>query len=714
MKKYILGFLALCVLSLAYVGFVPTNHMPAWAQNIMCPLRPLGDNTNACASTSFVSRVLWPNLYPIDLATCPADASAECTDFGVKLAACEAATGGVVVFPRGTFLVNAGYQVNGACIVRGQGWQLFNGTGTTSTPGTFGTILKQTTTANTILTINSGSNGFQLHDVMFTQTHPVDSGGWAPTAYPPVIINKTAGTVLSNINLFNVNTGFQFGVLSPLAGSGRVIMRDISGNCFNACVDIVVAGDIINIDNTYFHSYLIGSVNTNIIAYSQANAIAVRYAKADTPYLSNHFVYGFNQGVALTDNAQGTISKLKINNYECDHCTIAVLATGTTTIVGIQINNLNYAGDTVTASAGIECLVACEIAGSQWVFVTMQRSGIWCNVACLVSVSNLRVANCNTSNGGFPPIYVTIATGEVIVIGSYQADTGFCTKATAQGLGIIHSGQGSFQDSNFSLQDNVDKTKIGAFQLSGLTTGATRAWTVPDGNFTFGTTDLTQTITGVKTYGSAGAVGRLKIAGTTSGSTILDATAVAGSGTVTLPTTGTLATLAGAETLTNKMLTTPIIATVNNTGGVAIQGTNTNDSATAGYVGQTLSASLASGSAVSLVNDTGKTVTSISVTAGDWSCSGQVDFQGAASTTVNYQLASLSETTNTRDSTVGFSTNLTLQGAAVFAVSAFTSIQTGPVRKSFASTTTLYLIGQSNFGVSTTTAYGLISCLRVR
>lgn len=88
-----------------------------------------------------------------------------------------------------------------------------------------------------------------------------------------------------------------------------------------------------------------------------------------------------------------------------------------------------------------------------------------------------------------------------------------------------------------------------------------------------------QAVTGAKTFNS----GKMIFAGSTSGTTILNANATAGSGTVFLPLTGTLVTLDGTETLTAKSLTSPTLTGVP-TAPTATLGTNTTQLATTAFV----------------------------------------------------------------------------------------------------------------------------------
>ena len=65
--------------------------------------------------------------------------------------------------------------------------------------------------------------------------------------------------------------------------------------------------------------------------------------------------------------------------------------------------------------------------------------------------------------------------------------------------------------------------------------------------------------------------GTLVLAGTTSGTTTVTATAVAGTTTLTLPAaTDTLVGKATTDTLTNKTLTAPVISTISNTGTLTL------------------------------------------------------------------------------------------------------------------------------------------------
>lgn len=142
-------------------------------------------------------------------------------------------------------------------------------------------------------------------------------------------------------------------------------------------------------------------------------------------------------------------------------------------------------------------------------------------------------------------------------------------------------------------------------------------------------------------------------------------------------------------------------------------GTATNDSANAGNVGEYVSATVASGSPVSLTNNTAVNITSISLTAGDWDVTGIIHFSPAGTTTVAALQTSTSSTSANRDlgndRLVGVDfNNLVLSNNATY------DVAVPAARFSLASTTTIYLVAFASFSVSTCTGYGIISARRVR
>ena len=144
---------------------------------------------------------------------------------------------------------------------------------------------------------------------------------------------------------------------------------------------------------------------------------------------------------------------------------------------------------------------------------------------------------------------------------------------------------------------------------------------------------------------------------------------------------------------------------------LGIVGTTTNNDANAGSVGEFISSTVAQGSALSLVSFTDKTVTSISLTAGDWDISGEVMVLVASTTSVTQIQGSTSLTTNLIDESYKFA-----YYTAAFAAGAISSIG-WPIprrRVSIAASTTVYLVARAGFTTSTASAWGRIDARRVR
>ncbi|HWY36815.1 MAG TPA: hypothetical protein VNX68_19370, partial [Nitrosopumilaceae archaeon] len=146
------------------------------------------------------------------------------------------------------------------------------------------------------------------------------------------------------------------------------------------------------------------------------------------------------------------------------------------------------------------------------------------------------------------------------------------------------------------------------------------------------------------------------------------------------------------------------------TGGVQVQGTGTNNSAPAGYVGEFISSVIASGSPVTMTNATATNVTSISLTAGDWDVWGNMSWvsTGTGPSAIACWVSSTSATVPDLSLYTG------LFFAATTVISAATGVNAAKLRFSLSSTTTIYLTGYTANVSGTSTVCGGIYARRRR
>lgn len=193
---------------------------------------------------------------------------------------------------------------------------------------------------------------------------------------------------------------------------------------------------------------------------------------------------------------------------------------------------------------------------------------------------------------------------------------------------------------------------------------------------------------------------------------------IVNTGTLTLPTSSdTLVGRATTDTLTNKTFNSAGTGNTLQISGVTVSrgqlpGTNTNDSATAGNIGEFVQSSIAFGSAVALTTNVAANITSISLTAGDWVVWGNVVTAPAGGTTTTLVEGSITTTSATR----GTAPNGGAYVLAGYSLAAglSTGFPVGMTRLSLASTTTVFLVMFTQFSGAALAGYGSLQAHRIR
>jgi hypothetical protein len=162
--------------------------------------------------------------------------------------------------------------------------------------------------------------------------------------------------------------------------------------------------------------------------------------------------------------------------------------------------------------------------------------------------------------------------------------------------------------------------------------------------------------------------------------------------------TGIVVFSSGMATVT----TTPLIGGVTN--GAC---------ASAGNIGECKNSNIPSGSSVSLVNGTAKDVTSVSLTAGNWLCYGNVLFTPGGTTVTSAEVGFITSTSNTIPTTPNAGSYAALSNLPNTAGGNSDALPVGMIMENVTTTTSVYLDAYSNFTVSTMNAYGYINCIRI-
>lgn len=477
---------------------------------------------------------------------------------------------------------------------------LFNGTTgkliKNSTPTGSGNPVMQTSptlttpvigvaTGTSLVLTNTSATGFAVGAAGATNPVVAIDSSTASQADGILISGKAAGT---GTTITAISSGSNAGITISSIGSGNAQLNSTStsGNVnlqiASATKLTVNSSQVVVTDTQFIHNIQVaagssprhsiaGAADTTLTAGTENLNTYFNFGQTRT-FASNTIValqraaritgstYAFaTSGGVITDAAtlavdgpQGAGTNATITNSHGIYMPTTAVAGTVTNAYGLTV---------VAPSGGATLNVAAQFTGS--VFL---RDGTDATKILLFSASSITTGTTRT-------LTAPDASGVIVLDTATQTLTNKTFTSP-----VINTPTITVLDTAFTLEDDGDVSKKMVFQLSGITTATTRTITVPDASGTLTLNGAVQTISGAKTFNNA----TLIMAGSSSGTTTLEAAATA-SGIITFPAaTDTVVLLTATQTLTNKRVTRRIV-TVNAPG--ATPTTNTDNDNIAEFTG---------------------------------------------------------------------------------------------------------------------------------